>query len=550
MAANPLLLNRQLDDSARAHYAPALLAVLVFAAVLRWLFANGPLGSDDLVYLARSVEIAQGNWTPANYNGALRYGFNIPEAMFLRVFGIDAVTANLWPMVCSLAEIAAVFVFAWHAWGRRHAVLAACILATLPLHIASATRIHADPVVSCFLTLTFVLFFLAERKGSKALYFAAGLAIGMVYWVKELAIVTLLALAMYPLVWRKLRTVWLYFVAGGLVMLVAHLVLMTVVAGDPWHLVKVVTGQISRSYLGQMNGEDAPFYYFKYLFLDVRHTWLAAFLAVAGLAWWVLDRRRGRVAAGGAQPEATAYTVFWLVALIGVLSFLPVSLSPFRLTMKQSNYLTLFLAPLSVLAACAVARLRAGWQSPVLALTLLGGVVLGALQQQAYRVFTSNSVALVEFMKQHPQARVLGFTNNGNMVHVMSILQHDGALRERFGYLNEMSEAEVLDGVAAHPASDWYAVFDRETMEWVSRPTRWNAPLPCWRKVADLEPGGFGYGRYVPLALVAVAQHVPGSIGARLQPPLERLVAPRPATLVLIPQGDPLCRANGTPAAR
>ena len=66
-----------------------------------------------------------------------------------------------------------------------------------------------------------------------------------------------------------------------------------------------------------------------------------------------------------------------------------------------------------------------------------GGVVLSALEQLAYRVFTSNSRAAVEFAKGHPESWIVGSANNGNIARVYSILDRDPILADRFGYLSE-----------------------------------------------------------------------------------------------------------------
>jgi len=147
------------------------LLIVAAAAAVRFLFWNGPLGSDDVVYLRRSLDVASGEWSTANYNGALRYGFNIPAGMLLRVLGTNDFTVNLWPLFCSLAEIGVVYAFARELWGTRAAATSALILAFVPLHIASATRIHADPVVALFVTLSFTLFYWAERRQSRWLFF-------------------------------------------------------------------------------------------------------------------------------------------------------------------------------------------------------------------------------------------------------------------------------------------------------------------------------------------------------------------------------------------
>jgi hypothetical protein len=97
---------------------------------------------------------------------------------------------------------------------------------------------------------------------------------GSVFWVNELAIIAaLVAFALYPLIWRRLDIRWLYLLGGGLLMLFAHLVLMLAIAGDPLYLFRVVTGQISRSFIHGGAGEDNVWHYFRYLLIDVRHTW-------------------------------------------------------------------------------------------------------------------------------------------------------------------------------------------------------------------------------------------------------------------------------------
>src|SRR5215467_13068169 len=69
-----------------------LFALLVFSAMLRVASFNGPLGSDDVVYLGRAVEISNGVWSSANYNGSLRYGFNIPAGFIIYLLGLSAFT--------------------------------------------------------------------------------------------------------------------------------------------------------------------------------------------------------------------------------------------------------------------------------------------------------------------------------------------------------------------------------------------------------------------------------------------------------------------------
>ncbi|MEO8026054.1 MAG: glycosyltransferase family 39 protein [Bryobacteraceae bacterium] len=494
------------------------------AALVRLAFWNGPFGSDDLVYLDRAIEISRSVWSSSNYNGALRYGFNIPAGMFVRAFGISDVTVNLWPLVCSLGEIVVVYAVAHAAFGSRAALFSSIVLAFTPLHVAVATRIHADPVVSFFLSLSFALLFFAERTRSTRLYWLTGMAMGAVFWTKELAVATLLAFAAYPAVVRRLDVRWCYVVAGGVAMLAGHLLLMTAIAGDPFHVFKVVLDATNRSFVQEGLGEDGAWYYFRYLFIDIRHTWLAPLLALVAIAYLV----RHPVPRSNAEP-ASRYIIFWLVSLVCVLSFLPVSLSPLRLAMKQSNYLTLFLAPIAILAGFVIARIPRPIGHGLLAVTATGGLVLAAMEQQAYRVFTSNSKAIATFAQEHPGAVIYGSVNNANIARVVSSMTGDRALRTRVRVLSEADNRDSNPDPAA--STEIFAAIDRETMAWGKGALVMEKAPNCWTSAQPIVPTGFGLGRDVSVGLRDVAGKLPGSIGARAALVLGRLADPAPAEL-------------------
>ncbi len=512
-----------------------LMAVLVLATIVRLVFFNGIFGSDDLVYLNRAVQISEGIWSSANYNGALRYGFNIPAGFFIYLFGVNLFAANLWPLLCSLAEIAIIYWFALGLWGWRAALYSGLILVCMPLHIAVSTRLHADPVVSLFLTLSFVLFFVAGQRRSPLLYFLTGLTMGLVFWTKELLLIALFAFALYPLLARRLDLRWLYIVGGGLVMLFAHFLLMFVIAGDPLHLFKVMTIQLDRDFI-HGGKEDQVWYYFWYLFIDIKHTWLAPFLAAITVI--IVTRRRF---SSSSVDTGIAYVVFWLVSLLAVLSFTPISWEPLRFVTKQSNYLTLFLAPIALLAGYLVARLSRWIGFIVLAVVMAGGFALGALEQQAYHVFTSNSKAAVEFAKAHPDSWIVGSINNGNIARVYSILNRDPALEDRFGYLSKGALPKEVEASAVGRMTGGYAVLDWETMEWGSDAMKLDTPPRCWQEITRLAPTGFGFSQTLIKGMLAIIEVLPESIGRRLAPPLQRLSQPRPAIVYRVDGTDLWC---------
>ncbi len=513
----------------------ALLAT--FAAVLRLAFFNGPFGSDDVVYFRRALDVAQGQWSSANYNGALRYGFNVPAGVFVALFGPTPFAANLWPLLCSIGEVALVYALAGRLWGRRAALCAGLVLASMPLHMAVATRIHADSVVAFFLTLSFVLLLDADRRRDLRRYFAAGLAMGAVYWTKELAAVTLFAFLAVALFRPQPLRGWLYVGFGAALMFLAHLLLMQWIAGDPLHAIKTVLYALGRNFVAGGDGEDAAGYYFRYLFLNPKHTWLAGFLALLALV-----RMTFGATTATTVHEAKAdqrYVVLWLLSLLVVLSFFPVSLSPLKLTMKQSNYITLFAAPLALLAGHGAATLPPRLSMLAMAAVVAGGAALGALQQADYRAFTSNSKAAVAFAQATPGATVVGTTNNSS---ISSYAAAEAGDLSAAGLVR--SYADVASGVlAGAPPKRLYAVIDPQTAGWMSHGSRVDAPLPCWKPLRRLDPLGLGAGNVLAAGVASALGAAPAPLhGAAAA--FGRLAGPAPATVYEVASSDLWCGAG------
>ncbi len=522
-------------------------SLLITAAVLRLLFFNGFFGSDDLVYLARSLEIANGIWTSSDYNGALRYGYNIPGALPIWLFGLSPLSATLWTLFCSLAEVAAVYLFMAAFVGRRAAVYGALLLASAPLHIALATRVHADSVIACALALSFILFFAAEREGRRRLYFLAGIAMGAVFWTKELALVTLLVFLTYPLLVRRWERNWAWTAAGVAVMLVAHLALMQGIAGDPLHAVKVVLGQVGRSVDTQGALTESPWYYFGYLLFDIKHTFLLAWMSIAALVCLLI--RRPRTSGGGAGAlSAQVYAAWWLLVLLAILSFLPISLDPLKFVMKQSNYLNLFLAPMAILGGAWLAQLsRAGLRIGLLGAAVVGGLGLGVMEQAAYQVFTANSKAAVELALAHPQALVVGSVNNVRMAGVRSVLDGDPELAQRVVTF-EQAERQRLPAAGEGAPAQTLAIIDRENQSWGPGAVVIDTVPACWTKLQDLSPLGMGLGARLLHGVRAGVALLPGGLAGRLDRPLRQLVEPAVATVYRV-SGDSLWCGQAGPGA-
>lgn len=504
--------------------------ILGLALLIRILTFNGAFGSDDLTYFQRALEISKDEWTSANYNGALRYGFNLPAAGFIALFGDSLAAANLWPLVCSLIEIAAVYLFANAAVGVRAGLYSALLLAFAPLHIAVATRIHADPVVSMFVTVGFVLFYFGATRRSSPILFAAGLSIGCIFWAKELAAV--IWFAFLPMLWLLHRQ-WqkiLYVISGVALMLVLHGLLMLAIAGDPLHLVKLVFKAVKLNFIDAGKGEDGAAYYLRYLFLDLRHTGLLGYLALAAL-FFIPAVMVGE----GSKKSGFAYALVWWISILIILSLFPVSLSPLRLTMKQSNYITLFLAPTALLAGIVLSMLSRTYGKLLLGISLLIGIFLGAMQQADYRVFTANSKALAVFSVQHPNALIIGSTNNSRMGTFWAQRYFPNAPHATIASFIELNELGKSGNLNLPEAKTLFAVIDLQTIGWVAEKNPLKNALPCWLHEKTLEPIELGMGNQLA--------KLTNTLLSPLLTPLSLLAHPQRADVYRIQGDDVLCRS-------
>lgn len=506
--------------------------LIALAALWRIAVFNGPLGSDDVVYFGRALDVSEGIWSSANYNGALRYGFNIPAGLMLAMFGRGEFQLNLWPLLCSLAEIGVVWWFCRKHFGTTVALFAAFLLLLTPIHVATATRLHADAVANFFLTLAFILFFESENGKSRVLAFLAGLSMGALFWVKELLGLALLTFLLWPLVARKLEGRWIWVVAGGLTMLFGHFLLMQAIAGDPLHAFRTVFGQINRSFIGQNNGQDGAFYYVQYMLIDIRHTALVGPLALVG----ILIGYRKRKTNDHISP--LGQVIFWLLGTLAVLSLFPVSLSPFRLAMKQSNYLGLFLAPMVILGAVALAQAGPRVRTIILGGTILLSLPLAMLEQQSYRTFVANSRGVIDFAKAHPLDVFLGTANTYNMALIDALSRNDSAFSARFRHLTKSMD----EAIPIVPDSGRLIVIEDQETLYHNGENHPLTPTPtCWTKLGRINPGGLGFSSHFAEWAGDAAAGLP-SIGPQLKAKLDSIAKPKPANIWQAPADNLWCR--------
>lgn len=503
--------------------------VLVFAMLLRVAFFTGFFGADEVVYLQMARGIWQGDWLPSEYIGALRYGVNIPMAMFMKMFGPSEFVAGLWGLVTSVGEVALVFVAARQFWGLRAALFASLCLAALPLHAHLAGRLMADSPLAFFVTASFLTTWMAERRNSIGPYLLAGLAIGSLYWIKDAVFfITVLMLGLYILVTWRWHARWFWMAAAALAMILANALLFWKVQGDPLHLFMILQRGLSNP---PSMPQSSMLYYFNYLLIDLKHFWLLFYLALGGIVTIVF-----RKLWFGAFKRPEAYVLFWALGFLGILSLL---------ALRQTNYMLIFAAPLALLSGYFLISIPRIWQSPLIALVLAGGVVLSAFEQQAVQTFTANSRATVAFANEHPNEMV--FAGQGarrayayqdllgkiapETLPIVSWSDVGNTLSDRRAVQTQTQTPVYASATAA------YLIKDPQMDRWGDQmDAQWSTQFAqtCLVQKPRLEPASMGWGRYVVDAVMAASVMLPGKVGGRLNGMLQNTLKPPPAKVFAI----------------
>ncbi|MBN8506086.1 MAG: glycosyltransferase family 39 protein [Burkholderiales bacterium] len=469
------------------------LMLLGTALLLRLAFYSGFFGSDEVSYTEAAFRLLDGNWTVASYVGSNRYGVNLPMAAFGAVFGRGEWVAAAYSMICSLAEVALLAGLGGRLVGARAALLGAWLLALTPLHVNLAGRLAADAPMALTLTACFLLFFRAElqeaSRGRAWGFLLAGLAAGWGFWIKPVAIYYLALFLLVPLLLARWRWSWLWLAVGFFAMVTANCALFALLSGDAMFLFKTMAERRASGYLEQElaggAAMDAPWYYLVYLFGKVYHTLWLGLLAVWGL--WATRRL---------ALDPRRLLLLWALGLLVAFSLMPVGFKPFTWVPKQTNYMSLFLAPLSLLGGLAlVAAARWVW-----AVLVPPALLLGALQQNQVTAFTANSKALVELVRAEPDGIYWVSTN------ALRAANFEALVREPLPQIRWVGDWT--------PGDKGRAFLDPQTLEWAQRePFRHLDQVPaCWQRLRSVQGRPEGIGPWVLQQLP-----LPGVIQERLR---------------------------------
>jgi len=190
-----------------------LIIILLFALGLRLIFFAGVNTSDDAIYYNSAHDILIGNFKPG-WVMNLRVMLLYPVAFFFWLFGINNFSAGLWPLICSLGTLVAIYKIGEMMFNKKVGLLAAFLFSFYPLEVIYGTRLAADIPTEFFVVLSVFLFLKGlMKKRESILFFSVGVAAGLSYLVKELGLLVFVFYLAYIIfdILKKRKINWNYF---------------------------------------------------------------------------------------------------------------------------------------------------------------------------------------------------------------------------------------------------------------------------------------------------------------------------------------------------
>lgn len=482
-----------------------VVGILIFAGLIRAALFSRGLGTDEIVYISQAYHLLDGDFSRGIYLGAIRYGVNAFQALSIALFGNGIMGAGGLFFACSLANVLLAYWFALHLWGRGAAIWTGLTLAVLPIDVAVAGSFNPDPYLGLFIAASFVVFYLAEEQNRAILYFLAGLLTGWVFWIKEEVLI--FGLVFIFLAWpgRPRRAGWLWFVLGGFGCIGADLAFFWVVYGDPFYQYSIVHKDVGGWLATQPVGDSSPWAYPRYLFVNLYHTGLLGWLALAG---GLLMLRRQ------AEP-GRRFVLGWAIGLLLIFSVLPVSVAPLTFIRKQANYMEIFVLPLALLAGWFLAQQRRAVALALGGIMVASGIVLSALEQQVVRVVTVNGRAAAAFADTHAGTPVLGPLTAQRQSMVERLLQGSLDSSSDIRPVADLRGLPLIGGSANDIVA--YLVEDPQMQRWPDARTDGSLSdslRRCLVAIGPLDQGDLGRGRSVVQALRDILSFLPAPYGA------------------------------------
>jgi len=380
-----------------------LFILLFLAGFLRIWLSSGAGGSDGVVYVTEAYKFILGTYEAPTYIAQLRIGTILPIALTFKLFGVNSYTMFMWPLMASLINIVVIYLIAFQLFGRRIALFASLCASFFPLDVrmggVSLTETSLILMLS-FSVLFYLLAFKSEDQRKKVtLYLLTGLFVGLGALNKHPAIMILFFFAIHSILNKNSVLNFLYILLGGFVVFIFENIYLYFVSGDflfLYHMFAKVMDVNRQSKFIHDNLMCYPYY----MLISLQYVGLYFYLALSGMLYFFLNKKKEQTDVTGIK-----FVLTWGFSLIGIMTFLPISISPLIFLPKQTNYMMMFCVPFIILSGYSLSLIRGKkWIYASIVILCLTSVFCAYFQRNASKSHSHNTQAAFEHIAKHPDS--------------------------------------------------------------------------------------------------------------------------------------------------
>lgn len=213
-------------------------ALMAFGLAISWV---GYYGADDSSYLAAMLAWANDPPFLGTDHWSLRHALIFPGAAVFAAFGPSEVGGAIMPLISVIGSVVIVYFWIGAVFDRLAALVAAILIATMPLLTVDATRATPDPVEAFFVLLACFLFFRAGRAVRQVPWLiGAGLAFGLAWLTRETMVFALLAMGVLFLAGFRVPRAKYFIMAGAFLAIVgAEFGIYAAATGEPLYRINI-----------------------------------------------------------------------------------------------------------------------------------------------------------------------------------------------------------------------------------------------------------------------------------------------------------------------
>jgi len=261
--------------------------ILLLAVGLRLYFFVGMGPRDDIAYITSAQAIQTDQFNLPHPDSSLifpvRMMVYLPVFLSWKLFGISEFSSCLYFIFCSLIMILTGYFMGKVLYGPIEGIIAALILALLPLDLVFSSQIMPD-LPQTVLGSSAILFFLVGKKSKNSLFFIlSGTVMALSLMTKEFAIIYYIVLlfflgfAVNKSDWKRAQAVS----ALALIMVSSAVVLFLfwlpyLMENIPWAPIKVILNNAREV----KNANPDNWFYVKVMFNLYQHPWSTRYFGI------------------------------------------------------------------------------------------------------------------------------------------------------------------------------------------------------------------------------------------------------------------------------